>query len=506
MSARWIRFLIVPVALAALLVPGTATSKGAKVENLTAISGESPFQDGCNLFPEAENPEDAEVEVSFAVNPANPKNMIAAWMQDNIAGIVTTATHDGGRIWTSGYQPGVSSCSGGDFPVVADPWLSIGPDGTAYLASFSVSAERTRLQVSRSEDGGLTWSNPLTDGGIVSGGAITAHDKPAVTADPTMPCVAYVVWKEQSHPIVDDTNVALMFSRTDDCGRTWSPVPVPVMLGSEDHFFAQQEVLVLLDATLLTVTSIVAEPDVPGEIVVSRSEDGGESWSDPVTVTEFTWSENPRDVEKCEDPEDPETCEPIHMQQDYAFADVAPDGRVHIAFRHGTKDGANQIRVVSSTDQEAKEWDEPMVVSEGTATKYLPSLAVAGDGTVGITYYDLRHDTPHDEPLEGQGEGTEPLVADVYLAFSHMGGRGWKEQHVAGPFDLRTSLRQSAPEHGYTVGDYHGIDGLPHGFGAAFPLAEPYAKFGATDVFFAEIRIEGGQPNRHVDERFPSSG
>lgn len=466
MSVRWLRSLMVPVVLAALLAPGAAASEQAKAKGLTPISGESPFPEGCDPVPPemlAERRQDAEAEVTFAVNPANPQNMVAAWMQDYNTGIVTTSTHDGGRTWTDPTFPsGQTFCSGDEvFLGAFDPWLSIGPDGTVYLVSFSLSFERTRLKVHTSDDGGRTWSEPST----VAGGAVVLHDKPVIAADPTQDCVAYVVWVAES-TIFGPTD-AILFSRTDDCGRSWSLVPTPVMVRSLDRVPWAPDVLVLPDGALLTMATMGPE------IVVSTSEDGGETWSDPVTVAEFTPGRQGYD---------PETDENIKTQHEIASADVGPDGRVHIAFHHETEGGAEQIRVVSSTDATAEKWRNPRVVSPPGADPFLPVIAAAGNGALGVTYYDLRNDLP----------GDEPLTTEVFFAHSRDDGQTWHERRLAGPFDLRSGIIRRVPSEGYWVGEYHGLDGLSNGFAAAVPLAKPFAEFGATDVFFTEIRVGGG--------------
>jgi hypothetical protein len=106
-------------------------------------------------------------------------------------------------------------------------------------------------------------------------------------------------------------------------------------------------------------------------------------------------------------------------------------------------------------------------------------LRVAGDGTVGVTYYDWRNDV--------LGDG--PLTTDVWFAHSHDGGASWAEVHLAGPFDFRSAPFRKIPGGGRFVGDYHGLAGLPHGFAAAFAMAAPQATSGATDIFFAQFTL-----------------
>jgi hypothetical protein len=100
---------------------------------------------------------------------------------------------------------------------------------------------------------------------------------------------------------------------------------------------------------------------------------------------------------------------------------------------------------------------------------------VATDGTVGVTYYDFRHDCP----------GDDELTTNVWFAHSHDGGRSWAETPVADePFDLNSA-------EGF-LGGYFGLAAVPGGFAAAFVQARPAAPEPPTDVFFARIGATRG--------------
>lgn len=97
---------------------------------------------------------------------------------------------------------------------------------------------------------------------------------------------------------------------------------------------------------------------------------------------------------------------------------------------------------------------------------------VRADGTIGVTYYDLRSDTP--EPAT--------LFADYWLARS-VDGVSWTETRVAGPFDLAT-----APQAGgaYFLGDYMGLVSSGTTF-LPFYTRTTGALDNRTDVFIARI-------------------
>jgi hypothetical protein len=105
---------------------------------------------------------------------------------------------------------------------------------------------------------------------------------------------------------------------------------------------------------------------------------------------------------------------------------------------------------------------------------FLPTLAVAGDGTLGMLWFDVRH-------FEA---GNATLDTDVWFSTSRDRGAHWTERHAAGPFDLRAAPSSRL---GPFIGDYMGLVGLPDGFAAVYVMAKPESRNGPTDVFFTKI-------------------
>jgi hypothetical protein len=185
------------------------TNAYAEVDSgLIRVTGSSPFAPGCNgdggvgtLYP------NSEVQPRLAVDPRNPRHLVGTYQQDRWSqvasqGVLTVTSFDGGRTWKHATPP-VSQCAGGnagnggDFKRATDSWTSIAPDGTAYLASLSMTGlffepgSSHAIQVSRSGNGGLNWTNPVT---LASGGPEVFNDLPTVTADPFDSRYVYVTW------------------------------------------------------------------------------------------------------------------------------------------------------------------------------------------------------------------------------------------------------------------------------------------------------------------------
>lgn len=81
-------------------------------------------------------------ETSVAVNPRNPRNILAAWIQDGRATDIVMASRDGGRTFSRILVPGLSACTGGRLQVASDPGVEFASDGTAYFTAIVVDHPR----------------------------------------------------------------------------------------------------------------------------------------------------------------------------------------------------------------------------------------------------------------------------------------------------------------------------------------------------------------------------
>src|SRR5437763_4696620 len=113
----------------------------------------------------------AQNETPLAVNPANPANMITGnndWNYNDGCGV--NATFDGGKTWTptlpNGFIPGITAFTNdpavpgtGTYDFGGDPAVAFSPDGgTAYFTCFGYKGKNVALWLSRSHDGGRTWT------------------------------------------------------------------------------------------------------------------------------------------------------------------------------------------------------------------------------------------------------------------------------------------------------------------------------------------------------------
>jgi hypothetical protein len=211
----------------------SAAGSGPGAGGLVRVSGETPFAADCNGPPLVAAYVNAEVEPYVAVNPRNQQNLVSVYQEDRFPndganGVLTSVSFDGGRTWTVPplqQQPPFSRCAGGnqanggDFEKATDPWVDFGPTGRAYQAavSYNDSDWDTAEFVSTSRNGGRSWGTPTAV--IRENIANVIDDRPAVTADPTRPHSAYVVWERHVTSPASVAAGAAWFSRTSDDGR-----------------------------------------------------------------------------------------------------------------------------------------------------------------------------------------------------------------------------------------------------------------------------------------------
>ena len=145
---------------------------------LVTVSSTDPYATCSNAGQPGTNNLDSEVEPYVAVNPHSADNIIGVWQQDRWSnggahGLLAGFSTDGGKTWGESQLP-FSGCAhnpildpftGAPYNRASDPWVSIGPDGTAYAVSLSATNSTlsgnndTGVAAATSTDGGRTWGN-----------------------------------------------------------------------------------------------------------------------------------------------------------------------------------------------------------------------------------------------------------------------------------------------------------------------------------------------------------
>lgn len=430
---------------------GTVAPISAPAKALVQVSGASPYAANCGGgAPGSISYEDAEVEPYMAINPNNPSNLIGAWQQDRFSdggahGLVAASSMDGGKHWSE-HTLRLSVCGdgaghGGGYDRASDPWVSISPDGTAYVISISFSGNTLQagslssVLVSRSADGGVTWSDPFT---LIRDGASAFNDKEAITADPTDSHFVYAVWDR----LTNTNHGAAMFARSIDGGASWQAAKAIYDPGVGNQTLGN-EIVGLADGTILDlfeeIDNTSGNTNAASTIRVIRSADQGATWSAPITVA----------TNLAVGASDPNTGDPIRSGAGLPQMAAGPGGQLAVVWEDGRfSDGANDSIAYSASTDGGLHWTNPVRINSVVSTPaFTPSVAILADGTVGVTYFDFRKDSAHQD-----AGGIDTLPTDYWFT-SSTDGVHWSEQHITGSFDM-----QQAPDaEGLFVGDYEAL-------------------------------------------------
>jgi hypothetical protein len=350
---------------------------------------------------------DDEYETRIAVDPSNPSHLVATWVGHDLQGNFVGVSFDGGSTWRETALPGITTCTGGPYLAAVDPYLhTIASNGDIYLASvgFGGGADgaQSAILAHKSTDGGLTWTAPITIDQVND--ANLFEDKPSTTADPTNPRMAYVIFERDIGS--NNSSIVTFFSRTTDGGQTWEPAREIANPGPQNQNTGHK-ILVLPNGTLVAFFShTAAHTDPAGQVTYTtnlatlRSPDHGQTWlpaNGPILGPEIK-SINPADPTI--GATDPDTGIPLNENTaNIAFAAVdRHSGTLYAVwedsrFSHGQY---NSIAFSQSTDA-GRTWSEPIPINR-TPTNipladrqaFRPSIAVAENGAIGVTYYDFR--------------------------------------------------------------------------------------------------------------------
>jgi hypothetical protein len=418
----------------------------------------------------------AEVEPYVAVNPRDPGNWIATWQQDRWSGgsangLITATTFDGGATWTRTAIPfsrcaGGNAGNGGDYQRATDPWITFAPDGAAFQmalassgGSFTAGAANAML-VSRSTDGGRTWGPVST---LIRDGSQFFNDKNSITADPTDPRYVYAVWDR----LAAAGGGPAMLARSTDGGATWEGARTIYDPGQRSQTIGNV-VAVLPNGTVVDVFTRIDSPagaPASASLNVIISADKGGSWTGPFRIADAL----------AVGARDPETGAPIRDGANLPQIAVAPNGHLWVAwqdarFSGGAHDGIALARSIDG----GQTWSAPVQVNSApSAQAFTPSVHVTANGTIGVTYYDLRSNT---------GDAAT-LPTELILARSPDGTR-WTEHRISATFDLAT-----APvARGYFLGDYQGLASADNVFVPVYVRTNSGDAANRTDVFAVATR------------------
>ena len=494
MSARRRVTAVALLAAVGTLAAGVAWASTFTASTPTKVSGASPFasctadsgQTGTNFA-------NTEVEPWVDVNPTNPDNIVATWQQDRWSdggsrGLVAGVSTNGGNSWSEVVIPKLSVCSGNSsYLRASDPWLSFAPNGDLYHISLSANGGITAagfpnsaILVSKSTTGGTSWGDPIalkTDKG-----PNILNDKESVTADPTNANYAYAVWDRLDNAgNADPVQVFLhalgsrgptWFSRTTNGGASWEPARMIYDPGEINQTIGNQ-VVVLPNGDLLDffdlIFSFKNSHKIRGfNVAFIRSSDKGATWSGAKVIDKLNRV-------TVRDPDTGQAVRTADFNPDVAVDSV--NGNLYAVWQDGrfSSGTRSDIAFTMSTDG-GNTWSSTVKLDQNSAgtSAFLPSVEVGADGTVGVSYYDFRNNTP-----------ASGLPTDHWFLHCHSGCSdpvNWAENHVDGGFDTE---KFPTPGGAFFPGDYLGLTTIGDRFGSL------YIKSGSTtpsaDAWWATV-------------------
>ena len=364
-------------------------------------------------------------EVSIAINPANPQNIIAGANLNNFY-----YSTDAGSSWQSGY---IKSEESG---VWGDPCLFFDSKGNGYYIHLSRPPKNgswvDRIVCQKSTDWGASWNDPGTFMGL---NPPKKQDKAwgvADWSDSKWKNSIYVTWTQfdgyESKNPLDSSNI--MFSMSADGGFTWSDAKRINRIAGDCHDSSN------------TVEGAVPCVGPNGEIYVCwagpaglvfcKSTDGGIKWQDNINAAPLTlgWTYDVDGIYRCNGM--PVTCCDI--------SNSPQRGTIYIQWSDG-RNGENDIDMflIKSTDG-GNSWGQVKRVNDdplnNNKQQFMSWMSVDPiTGAINILFYDRRNYTDAN--------------TDVYIARSTDGGETFK--------NIKISESPFKPKKGVFFGDYIGV-------------------------------------------------
>jgi hypothetical protein len=347
-----------------------------------------------------------------------------------------TSTNNG-TSWTSGTLPGITpfTSPAGPYDRVSDPSVAYDAmHGVWLISSLAIrGTSGAAVLTSRSTNGGLTWSNPVTTAVAGRGQDL---DKNWIVCDNTDTSPFYGSCYTQFDDFGHGNALKMSYSR--DGGLTWtaSKVPRAGVIGGQPLVQPNGNVVVPLDSAS------------ESQLGYTVSTNGGVRFGQALVITSISAADDPGNIRSGPLPS----------------AEIAGDGTIYVVwedcrFRAGCP--RNDLVYVTSTNGTTWSAVQRIPIDPVTSTvgHFIPGVAVdratSGAGIhVGVTYYFYPN--------------TNCTLATCQLAVGYIssvnGGSSWSAPtQLAGPMTMSWLANTSQ---GRMVGDYvstsFGSDGLAH--------------------------------------------
>ena len=515
MKTSWKSLVVGAAALATLVVAGTGP----------ALAGGSILESQANLVQPGPFPQNKQNEPAIAQNPTNPLNLIAGSNDEIdlpgctakgcpfVGGVGLSGVYmsgDGGASWSQFSAPAGSdntaSFNGTEIHTLpgfaklarqlgiqnlasdGDPTIAFSLDGVAYYGSLAgvrgIVTNSELLTVSRSNDGGQTWSDPVlaTD----KTNPVDFNDKIDLWVDRSPSSAfqgtVYVSWTlfrggpGRAEPI--------MLSRSTDGGKTFSPAQQVTPAYNNNSIGGRQGSAIRTAPNGDLYVFFESGTEINGAKTNAqmfvKSTDGGVHFRNQAVASVVS------DI--------PDPLPGSSFRNDsFPAVDIGPDGKVYVAWTD-FRNGRGQVMLTTSSDGGAK-WTPASIALDVTGrSAFFPGVAVSPDGhKVSVAT----------QALDAMPAGTQPgagvVQYDSYLAESVSGG------HFSAP--LKISSASSDPDGSSTnslgaqfQGDYNTLISDDHHAWFIWTDARAATPCAAVDTFRAT-----GPPRPNVPSSCPGN-
>ena len=368
-------------------------SASGKAQGVSNASASVPW---ANIRVNSDNSSEAQNEPFVAVNPNNSKHLVVganSWQVGNgHFEVFAYVSFDGGQSWATS-QPYINRNAGRIN--AADPTVAFGADGSVYFAFVALTPADGAVAVSRSVDGGLTWSSQTWATSFTSGA-----DKPAIAVGNGN---LYLYYQNSS-----------LFGRvSSDNGSSWSSA-TRIETGGRNA-----------NPVVDSNGNVSVFYNTGNSIKVAHPAAKGYSISTIATATAL----QPRKTE--------------YRANVYPAAGVDGNGNLYVAWADGRNAGMGNDIMYSRSVDGGFSWSSPVAInSDGTsADQLMPALAVSANGTVTAMWLDNRNDAAN-------------VNYDVYMATSSDGVSFGANQRVS---SVSSNPYNDPRTQGTMIGDYFAL-------------------------------------------------